>query len=119
MLYPDARESVFSQTLGNIKAGEYKLAYRWRLLWAEGGRDRLGCYIRPQVGNTYFDPEFPDRQRDSFSRAVRTWSAAQDFNEVKLEVMVACSGDFDSLNFNFDDITLTSICADDVKTPIA
>ncbi|CAG7560575.1 unnamed protein product [Fusarium equiseti] len=119
MLYANAQESVFSQTLRNIKAGEYKLSYRWRLSWAEGGWDGLGCRIKPQVGNTYLNSALASVPRDTFDYATETWSAVQDFNEVNLAFEVACNGEYESITLHFDDITLTSVCADDTKTPIA
>ncbi|RBR24310.1 uncharacterized protein FIESC28_02800 [Fusarium coffeatum] len=101
-----------SQTLHNIKAGEYQLSFRWRITWVDNDSGSYNCYIIPRIGTSRLLSVFANDPSDMYAHSTGFWPAFQDLDEVNLSLQVVCTGtgDFSSVIFNFDDVTLTKVC---------
>ena len=96
--------------MNNIKAGEYKFSLRWRIIWEVNPFGIYRCYVKPKIGNSVLPSVATGDPSDMYNHLIGTWSVAQDFDQVNLSLEVMCDGDVDSVNFNFDDVTLTKVC---------
>ena len=61
----------------------------------------------PRIGTSGLPSVVANDPSDMYKHPTGTWYATQDLDEVDLLLEVMCDGDFGSIIFNLDDVTLT------------
>ncbi|KAG5764257.1 hypothetical protein H9Q72_007655 [Fusarium xylarioides] len=102
-------EAQISQTLTNLD-GTYRLTYNWGVFSGVNVGAGLSCSITPKVGDNTLRSVYPDGYT-GWTPASQIYSTAGNVvAEGDLSFVLACSGDYDQLAINIDDITLTKLC---------
>ncbi|KAF5665610.1 hypothetical protein FCIRC_10478 [Fusarium circinatum] len=98
-----------SQTLSNLD-GNYRLSYSWGVFSGVGVGAGFGCSITPKIGDDILLGVYPDGYSGWASES-KTWSSGSSaVAQADLSLILQCSGEYDQLTINVDDITLTKLC---------
>ncbi|KAF5640458.1 hypothetical protein F52700_3608 [Fusarium sp. NRRL 52700] len=116
--FPNAISFVFSngggnaqisQTLTNLD-GNYRLSYNWGVFSGVGVGSGFSCRITPKIGDDIILGVYPDGYSGWTSES-KTWSTGGNtVAQADLSLTLRCSGEYDQLTINVDDITLTKLC---------
>ncbi|KAF5577671.1 hypothetical protein FPCIR_11997 [Fusarium pseudocircinatum] len=116
--FPNAISFVFSngggnaqisQTLTNLE-GNYRLSYNWGVFSGVNVGAGFGCSITPKIGNDIILGVYPDGYT-GWTAESKTWSSGSNaVAQADLSLVLACSGEYDQLTINIDDITFTKLC---------
>ncbi|KAF5972232.1 hypothetical protein FBULB1_8829 [Fusarium bulbicola] len=100
-----------SQTLTNLD-GNYRLSYSWGVFSGVGVGVGAGfsCSITPKIGDDILLGVYPG-DYSGWASESRTWSSGSStVAQADLSLILQCSGEYDQLTINVDDITLTKLC---------
>ncbi|KAF4448442.1 hypothetical protein F53441_8165 [Fusarium austroafricanum] len=98
-----------AQTLSNLD-GNYKLSYRYTLASAVNVFAGFSCTIQPQIGGVSL-PSADLADYSGWTLETQTWpSGSQPVAQAELLLSLSCSGEYEQLTINLDDITLTRVC---------
>ncbi|KAF4438067.1 hypothetical protein FACUT_5230 [Fusarium acutatum] len=98
-----------SQTLTNLD-GNYRLSYNWGVFSGVNVGAGFGCSIIPKVGDAALPGVYPD-DYTGWTAESQTWgSGSNAVAQADLSLVLQCSGEYDQLTINIDDITLTKLC---------
>ncbi|KAH7236575.1 hypothetical protein BKA59DRAFT_312056 [Fusarium tricinctum] len=98
-----------AQPLRNLN-GKYTLSYRY-IPWS-GVNVGAGftCTITPKISNQELAAVYVS-EFTGWESSTREWSAGnENVAEAELSLSASCSGEYDQLIINIDDITLTNVC---------
>ncbi|KAF9769339.1 hypothetical protein IL306_013253 [Fusarium sp. DS 682] len=115
---PNAISFIFSngqgsaqikQTLSNLN-GNYRLSYEWGVFSGVGVGSGFSCAITPKVGDAYV-PGVNPYEFVGWTPESQTWSSGgETVAQADLSLNLHCSGEYDQLTINIDDITFTKLC---------
>ncbi|RGP67477.1 hypothetical protein FLONG3_8498 [Fusarium longipes] len=92
--------------------GDYELSYRWKVVHGTNVGGGFSCSIEPKIGDSTLFGAYP-YDFDGWNLDTQTWSSGGDaVTGASLSFSVTCSGEYDSLIINLDDVTLTRVCGE-------
>ncbi|KAL4731546.1 hypothetical protein ACLX1H_000517 [Fusarium chlamydosporum] len=98
----------FTQTLSRGLVGSYELSYRYAIPSGESIEAGFSCSIQFRIGNDDYPAISPDQLIGWTESSGYIWNSATDTSGLPFVAFnIECSGEYDSLTLNFDDITLT------------
>ncbi|KAF5671657.1 hypothetical protein FHETE_4027 [Fusarium heterosporum] len=97
------------QTLHNLE-GTYTLSYRYRAVSAVNLGTGFSCNIAVLIGDETL-PETDLSEFGDWRLQTQTWTKDPEIPaEALFQIIASCSGEYDELAINVDDITFTSDC---------
>ncbi|KAL5627050.1 hypothetical protein FOBRF1_001393 [Fusarium oxysporum] len=98
-----------SQTLSNLD-GTYRLAYKWGVFSGVNVGAGFSCGITPKIGDNTLLSAYP-YEYVGWTPQSQIWSSAGNVvAQADLSFVLQCSGEYDQLTINIDDITFTKLC---------
>ncbi|KAF5671947.1 hypothetical protein FDENT_10793 [Fusarium denticulatum] len=116
--FPNAISFVFSNSGGNAQIsqslanldGNYRLSYSWGVFSGVGVGAGFSCSIIPKIGDDILLGVYPG-DYSGWTSESQTWSSGSNaVAQADLSLILQCSGEYDQLTINVDDITLTKLC---------
>ncbi|KAF5630151.1 uncharacterized protein FTJAE_8302 [Fusarium tjaetaba] len=102
-------DAQISQTLTNLD-GTYRLSYNWGVFSGVNVGAGFGCSIIPKIGDDVLPGVYPDGY-SGWTAESKTWSSGSSaVAQADLSLVLQCSGEYDQLTINVDDITFTKLC---------
>ncbi|KAF4342880.1 hypothetical protein FBEOM_3170 [Fusarium beomiforme] len=98
-----------SQALSNLD-GTYRLSYQWGVFSGVNVGSGFSCSITPKVGDNNL-PSVSPYEFTGWTSESQTWSTGGgNVAQADLSLTLECSGEYDQLTINIDDITFTRLC---------
>ncbi|KAF5968667.1 hypothetical protein FCOIX_11275 [Fusarium coicis] len=110
VFYNGIGDAQISQTLNNLD-GTYRLSYNWGVFSGVNCGSGFGCSIIPKVGDDVLPGVYPGDYTGWIPES-QTWSSGSGaVAQADLSLVLQCSGEYDQLTINVDDITFTKLCS--------
>ncbi|KAH7173267.1 uncharacterized protein B0J16DRAFT_188410 [Fusarium flagelliforme] len=106
--YNGMGEGYLSQSLDNLN-GEYMFSYRWAVFSVEN-MNGFSCEITPYIGGSVLQGSYPYELTGWTPDSQRWSTGGNTVSDAELTIKIACSGEYDSLTINLEDVTLTRLC---------
>ncbi|KAG7420136.1 hypothetical protein Forpe1208_v003333 [Fusarium oxysporum f. sp. rapae] len=109
-VFTDGQGSAqISQTLSNLD-GTYRLSYNWGVFSGVSVLSGFSCSITPKIGDNTLPSVYP-YEFVGWTPESQIWSSGGNVvAQADLSLVLECSGEYDQLTINFDDITFTKLC---------
>ncbi|CAG7564500.1 unnamed protein product [Fusarium equiseti] len=107
--YNGMGEGSLSQSLDNLN-GEYMFSYRWAVFSATNLMAGFSCTITPYIGSSVLQASDPYEMTGWTPDSQRWSTGGNTVSDAELTIKITCSGEYDSLTINLEDVTLTRLC---------